>query len=141
MSDFNKIILMGRLTVKPELRYTPSGAAVTTLRMASSDRFKSQSGEEKERVLFIDVNVWQKQAETCAEYLIKGQRVLIEGRLEMRDWETADKQKRRNYEIRANRVIFLEKPKGVAAAAGDETRPLPSDNDAPAMDDDSDIPF
>ena len=58
MSDFNKIILMGRLTIKPELRYTPSGAAVATLRMASSERFKTKSGEEKERTIFIDANVW-----------------------------------------------------------------------------------
>ena len=141
MSDYNKVILMGRLTVKPELRYTPSGAAVATLRLASSERFKTKAGEDKERTLFIDVNVWQRQAETCAEYLVKGQRVMVEGQLEMRDWETADKQKRRNYELRAQRVIFMEKPKGAGAAAGDDDRPMPSDDDAPPMDDDGEIPF
>ena len=140
MSDYNKVIMMGRLTAKPELRFTPSGTAVANLRLASSESFKTQAGEEKERALFIDVVVWQKQAETCAEYLVKGQRVLVEGRLEMRTWETADKQKRTNYEIRTNRVMFLEKPRGGGGAASDD-RPLPDDNDAPAPDDNDDIPF
>lgn len=141
MSDFNKVIIMGRLTAKPELRSTPGGKYVTTLNVASGERFRTKSGEEKEETCFIDVTVWEKQAETCAQYLIKGQKVLVEGRLVMRTWETQAKEKRKTYEIRSQRIVFLEKPKGAAAAA-DGGSPMPTDNDAPpAGDEDDDIPF
>lgn len=139
MSDFNKVIMMGRLTAKPELRFTPGGDAVATLNVACSNNFKTKAGEEKEDTCFIDVNVWRKQAETCAEYLVKGQRVLVEGRLKMRRWETADNQKRKTYEIEATRVMFLEKPKGSGATADGEKPPL--DDAPPAGADDEEIPF
>lgn len=141
MSDFNKVILIGRLTEKPEVRFTSGGSPVTTLRVASGRTFKTKSGEEREETLFIDVTVWGKQAETCGEYLVKGQRVLVEGRLSMRSWETADKQKRTTYEINAQEVRFMEKPRGGGAAAG-EGKPVPSDDEAPLpAGDDDEIPF
>lgn len=141
MSDFNRVILMGRLTAKPELRFTPGGTGVATLRVACSNKFKNKAGEEKEETCFIDVTVWDKQAETCAEYLVKGQRVLVEGRLNMRQWETANKEKRISYDVRASIVRFLEKPRGASAAAGDESAPV-SDSEVPASGaEDEDIPF
>jgi single-strand DNA-binding protein len=141
MSDFNKVILMGRLTAKPELRFTSGGDAVATLRIASSRRFKTKSGDEKEDSVFIDVTVWRKQAETCAEHLVKGQKVLIEGRLTMRQWETQTNEKRTTYEIQAESVSFLDKPRG-ASAGGDSRAPI-SDNDvpAPSSSDEEEIPF
>ncbi len=140
MSDFNKVILMGRLTDKPELRFTPGGDAVATLNVASGRSFKTKSGEEKEDTVFIDVIVWRKQAETCAEYLVKGQKVMIEGRLSMRRWETKEKEKRRTYEIEAQRVIFMEKPRGAAGAekgSGDDL----AERTPPPDDDSEEIPF
>jgi len=140
MSDFNKVIMMGRLTGKPELRFTPGGDAVATLNIASSSKYKTKAGEEKEETCFVDVSVWRKQAQNCADYLVKGQRVLVEGRLKMEKWETANGEKRKTYKIDATNVSFLEKPKG--STAGDDSRPPISDADVPApADDDDEIPF
>jgi single-strand DNA-binding protein len=143
MSDFNKVILMGRLTAKPELRFTSGGLAVATLRVASSRRFKTKAGEEKDDSVFIDVTVWDKRAETCATYLEKGQKVLVEGRLAMRQWTTQTNEKRTTYEISAESVTFLEKSRGASAAS--ESRAQVSDNDVPApaasADDEEEIPF
>jgi single-strand DNA-binding protein len=102
---FNKVIMVGNLTRDPELRYTPQGTAVATLRLAINSRFRS--GEEfKEETLFIDTVVWGKQAETSSQYLSKGRQVLVEGRLQERQWES-DGQKKSKMEIVANTVRFL----------------------------------
>lgn len=90
MSSFNKVILVGNLTRDPELRYTPSGTAVAKLSLAVNRSWRSQSGEDREEVAFVDVDAFGKQAETLGQYLKKGRPVLIEGRLKMDQWE--DKQ-------------------------------------------------
>lgn len=110
MANFNRVFLMGNLTRDPELRYTPSGTAVTNLRIAVNRRYRTQSGEIKEEVAFITVVAWGKQAETCTQFLSKGRPVFVEGRLQMRSWETPDGQKRNVLEVRASRVQFLGKP-------------------------------
>lgn len=102
---FNKVIMVGNLTRDPELRYTPQGTAVGTLRLAINSRIKS-GDEYKEETLFIDAVVWGKQAETCSQYLSKGRQVLVEGRLQERRWES-DGQQRSKMEIVANTVRFL----------------------------------
>lgn len=102
---FNKVILIGNLTKDPELRYTPQGTPVATLRLAVTSRFKS-SDEMKEETLFIDVVVWGKQAESASQYLSKGRPVLVEGRLQERRWET-DGQQRSKMEVVAQTVRFL----------------------------------
>ena len=79
MADLNKVFLMGRLTFDPELRQTPSGTAVTDLRLATNRSWTGQDGERKEETLFIDVTVWDRQAETCCQYLKKGSGVHVEG--------------------------------------------------------------
>ena len=112
---FNKVIMVGNLTQDPELRYTPSGTAVANLRMAVGSKFRS-GDEYKEETLFIDVVVWGKQGETCSQYLSKGRQVLVEGRLQERQWES-DGQKRRKTEIVANTVRFLGK-KGEGESGG-----------------------
>ena len=108
MANFNKVILIGNLTRDPELRYTPSGTAVVNLRLAANHRFKDKSGELKQEACFITVVVWDKQAETCNQYLQKGSSVLVEGRLQSRSWKDNNSGQNRNViEVRADRVVFL----------------------------------
>ena len=109
----NKVILIGRLTRDPELRYTPGGTAVANFDLAVNREF-AKEGEEKAD--FIRIIVWQKQAENCANYLKKGLQVAVEGRLQIRSYETQDGQKRRVAEVVANHVQFLERAKDEASA-------------------------
>ena len=106
MMSLNRVLLIGNLTKDPELRYTPSGTPVATVRIAVNSSFKSQSGERKEETCFVNVVVWSRQAETCNQYLKKGRAVFVEGRLISRSWE-AEGQKRSTMEVRADRVQFL----------------------------------
>jgi single stranded DNA-binding protein (ssb) len=89
-ASLNKVFLMGNLTRPPELRYTPSGTAVADLRLAVNRNYTTQSGEKRDEVCFLTVVVWGKQAESCGEYLDKGSPIMVEGRLQTRDWETKD---------------------------------------------------
>lgn len=108
MIEVNKVFLSGRLTQDPELRYTPSGVAVTTLRMAVNTTFFPKDSEKREEVCYINVSVWRKRAESCVEYLRKGSPIFVEGRLQSRSWETQDGQKRTTIEVQSDRVQFLE---------------------------------
>ena len=117
MASFNRVLLMGNLTKDPELRYTPQGTAVANLRMAINRKFKSKTGELKEEVCFITAVVWNKQAETCNQYLHKGSPLFVEGRLQSRSWEDASGQKKSVIEVRAERVQFLGSPSGKAQNA------------------------
>ena len=110
MASLNKVFLIGNLTKDPELRYTPQGTAVANLRLAINRRFKDRNGEQKEEVCFVTAVVWDKQAETCNQYLRKGRPVFVEGRLQSRSWEDASGQKRNVLEVRAERVQFLGMP-------------------------------
>jgi len=107
MANLNRVFLIGNLTRDPELRYTPSGMAVSNLRLAVNHRFKDRSGELKQDTCFINVVVWDKQAETCNQYLQKGRSVLIEGRLQSRSWQDNEGKNRSVIEVRADRVVFL----------------------------------
>ncbi len=108
MASYNKVLLMGNLTRDPELRYTPSGTAVANLRMAVNRRYKDKNQELKEETCFITAVVWNKQAETCNQYLHKGSSVFVEGRLQSRSWEDAATGKNRSViEVRAERVQFM----------------------------------
>jgi single-strand DNA-binding protein len=107
MANFNKVLLIGNLTKDPELRYTPQGTAVVNLRLAVNRRFKDRNQELKEETCFVTAVVWDKQAETCNQYLHKGSPVFIEGRLQSRSWEDNTGQKRYVIEVRAERVQFL----------------------------------
>lgn len=110
MADLNKVFLMGRLTFDPELRYTPSGSAVTDLRMATSRTWTGKDGDRKEETLFIDVTVWDRQAENCCQYLRKGSGVHIEGSLKMDTWDDKTTgEKRSKIRVQAERVQFLDR--------------------------------
>jgi len=102
----NKIIITGNLTKDPELRYTPQGKAVTTLRIASSRKYK-----DKEEICFVGAVVWGKCAENCNSYLKKGSPVFIEGRLQSRSWEGQDGKKQYATEIVAENIQFLNRTK------------------------------
>jgi len=107
MASLNKVFLMGNLTRDPELRYIPSGTAVTSFTIAVNRIYNSPAGERKEEVCFVRVVVWGRMAEVCGEYLSKGSPVFVEGRLQSRSWEAPDGQKRSTIEVIANNVQFL----------------------------------
>jgi single-strand DNA-binding protein len=106
----NNCVLIGRLTRDPELRYTPNGVAVANFDLAVDRPTTNQQGERE--VDFIRIVAWQKQAENCANYLKKGRLVAVEGRLQIRNYETQDGQKRKAAEVVASFVQFLEKAQG-----------------------------
>jgi len=128
---FNKAILVGRLCNDPELRYTPSGVAVANFRLAVDRQFTNQQGERETD--FIDIVAWKQDAEFAANYLGKGRLVLIDGRIQVRNWTTNDGQKRRNVEVVADRVRGLDRPReGQAPGEQSEPRqPSPADEAAP----------
>lgn len=107
MASLNRVLLIGNLTRDPELRYIPSGTAVTTFTLAVNRVYKTPSGEKKEDVSFIRVVVWGKMGETCAEYLKKGSSCFVEGRLQSRSWDAPDGQKKSITEVNALNVQFL----------------------------------
>ncbi|NLW56117.1 MAG: single-stranded DNA-binding protein [Firmicutes bacterium] len=103
----NHVILIGRLTRDPELRYTPNGVAVANFTLAVDRPFTNQAGEREAD--FIPIVVWQKLAETCANHLHKGRLVAVDGRLQIRSYETQDGQRRRVAEVVAGSVQFLDR--------------------------------
>ncbi len=109
MANFNKVMLMGRLTRDPELRFTPNGAAVASFGLAVNRRYK-QGEEMKEEVCFVEITVWGKQGENCAQYLHKGSNAFIEGHLRFHTWEADGGQKRSKLDVMANTVQFLDRP-------------------------------
>ncbi|OGX06530.1 MAG: hypothetical protein A2Z88_04580 [Omnitrophica WOR_2 bacterium GWA2_47_8] len=126
MASLNKVFLIGNLTRDPELRYTPSGVAVTNLGLAVNRRFRDKSGEIKEDVCFLTVTVWDKQAEACSQHLHKGSPIFVEGVLQSRTWETTDGQKRSTIDVRAERVQFLGTFKSATGGATPATAGTPS---------------
>ena len=128
MASFNKVLLMGNLTRKPELRYTPGGQAVCDIGLAVNRRY-SVNGQDKEEVCFVDIVVWAKQAEACSEYLFKGSSLFVEGRLQLDMWESKEGQRRSRLRVVAQRVQFLGRPRGekAAAATGEVSEELPEE--------------
>lgn len=114
MASLNKVLLIGNLTRDPELRYIPSGSAVTSFTVAVNRVYKLQTGEKKEETSFVRIVVWGRMAETCGEYLKKGSPVFVEGRLQSRSWDGPDGQKRSTMEVVAMNVQFLRGPGGPA---------------------------
>lgn len=103
----NRVVLIGRLTKEPDLRYTPSGTAVAKLTIAVDRR---QVKDREKEVDFIDIVAWQKQAENCANYLVKGQLIAVDGRLQIRSYEDNQGIRRKAAEVVAETVKFLSKP-------------------------------
>ena len=149
MASLNKVLLIGNLTQDPELRRIPSGTAVSTLRLAVSESFQNKSGERVERTVFLDVDVWDRQAENCQQYLSKGSPIFVEGRLQMDQWDDKETgQKRSRLKVRADRVQFLSGPRrdgavrdAAAAAPAAASAPAAFEEPLSKPADDEEIPF
>ncbi|BCV23863.1 single-stranded DNA-binding protein [Gelria sp. Kuro-4] len=120
----NRVILIGRLTRDPELRYTAAGVPVARFTLAVDRSFTNQQGQRETD--FIDIVVWRRQAEICTNNLSKGRLVAVEGRLQIRSYETQDGQKRRAAEVVADSVQFLDWPKAAVGAGGGQSSGSPS---------------
>ena len=108
--SINKVILIGNLGKDPEVKYTPQGTPVAKLTIATNERFKDKAGDWQDRTEWHNVVLWQRLAEIAGEYLKKGGKVFIEGRLQTRSWEDQQGQKRYTTEIVASTVQFLGSP-------------------------------
>ncbi|MDP8905421.1 MAG: single-stranded DNA-binding protein [Chloroflexota bacterium] len=148
--SLNKCMIIGNLGRDPEMRYTPSGQAVTQFTVAVNRNYKDAQGERVEETEWFRVVTWGQQAEFAAEYLRKGNKVYVEGRLQTRQWEGQDGQKRYTTELVANTIQNLERrPRDDSADAGGEqfqrARPAPATSGRPAAsatnDDYDDLPF
>jgi len=128
---YHKIILVGNLGRDPEMKYTPSGAAVTSMNVAVNDDYTNGDGERVKRTIWIRVSAWGKQAESCNNYLSKGKKVLVEGRLvadpqtgNPRIWTRQDGTPGSSFEVRAQTVRFLSGKDEGAQDVGDEDIPF-----------------
>jgi len=147
----NKVILVGRLGKDPETRYTSSGQAVCNFSLATDETYKDRAGERQKRTEWHRIVVWAKQAEIAQQYLHKGSLIYLEGRIQTRQWDDREGQKRTTVEIVANNFRMLGgRGDAAAAAAGagtgsaeaDVQTPAPAAEDAPAPEvSDEDIPF
>jgi len=150
-ANINRVVLVGNLTRDPELRHTPSGTAVCSLRLAVNTRRKDgATGEWTEKPNYFDVTVWGNQGENCAQYLSRGRPVGVDGRLEWREWEAQDGSKRQAVEVIADNVQFLggrgDGEGGGAREGGGEPQFVPAGAQTGRADDfpvgaDDDIPF
>jgi single-strand DNA-binding protein len=132
MSNLNKVMLIGRLTRDPEMRYTPSGQPVTSFSIATNRYSGGGEGEKREFTDYHNIVAWnigrRNLAEVVAQYTKKGSLVYVEGRLQTRSWDGQDGQKRRTTEVVANEVQFLEsRSAGGGGGSFDETPPPPDD--------------
>lgn len=118
--SINRVVIVGRLTRDPELRSLPSGSSVCSLRIACNSTRKDAEGERIERPNYFDVSVFGPAADSVANYMRRGSRVGVDGRLEWREWETADQQKRQAVGIVADTVQFLDSPRGGSGEQGPE---------------------
>lgn len=154
MASFNRVILLGNMTRDPELRYIPSGTAVTEIGLAVNDRRKGANGEWIEETTFVDVTLWGRTAEVATEYLSKGSPVLIEGRLKLDSWQDKDGQKRNKLRVIGERMQMLAskgqggggKPAARGASYDDSEYGAPADSygepsGAGAQPPEDDIPF
>jgi len=114
----NKVILVGRLGQNPELRYTPSGAAVANFSLATNETWVDKSGQKQERTEWHRIVVWGKLAELCGQYLAKGRQAYVEGRLQTRQWQDKDGQTKYTTEIQAQTIQFLGATAAGAGAGG-----------------------
>jgi len=132
MAGLNKVMIIGNVGTEPEMRYTANGNPVTTFRIATSRTFTSPDGERREETEWFNVVTWARLAETCSQFLQKGRRAYVEGRLRTRSWEGQDGQRRFRTEIIANTVLFLDRAQGA---------PLPEEEPTHEVSEPDDLPF
>src|SRR6266576_4261930 len=144
MGSVNKVILVGNLGRDAELRYTPGGAAVATLNLATTEVWNDKGGQRQEKTEWHRIVLWGKQAESLQEYLTKGKQIYVEGRLQTRQWDDKDGNKRYTTEIRGDKIVLLGGGGGARGASVDRSgASMPHVGDEPAMEPmtDDDIPF
>jgi single-strand DNA-binding protein len=122
MGSVNKVILVGNLGRDAELRYTPGGAAVATLNMATTETWTDKGGQRQEKTEWHRVVFWGKVAESLTEYLTKGKQVYVEGRLETRQWNDKDGNKRYTTEIKGDKIVLLGSAGGGGGRGGGVSR-------------------
>ena len=120
MAGLNKVMIIGNVGADPEMRYTADGNAMTSFRVATNRNYTGPDGERREETEWFSIVTWRKLAEQCSQYLQKGRRVYVEGRLRTRSWDTPEGQRRYRTEVVADRVLFLDRAQGV---------PLPEDHE------------
>jgi single-strand DNA-binding protein len=155
-SNINRVVLTGNLTRDPELRSLPSGMSVCSLRLAVNTRRKGASGDWEDKPNYFDVTVWGAQGENCNRFLSKGRPIALDGRLEWREWETQEGQKRQAIDIIADTVQFLSSPRDdagggngggftprsdIPADTGDFAAAPAGGGSGPSAPADDDIPF
>jgi single-strand DNA-binding protein len=131
--DLNRAMIIGNVTRDPEVRTTSSGQSVASFGVATNHVWKDAAGNKQEKAEFHNIVAWAKLAEICAQYLTKGRKIYVEGRLQTREWEGQDGAKRTRTEIIAENMIMLERG-GAPAAGGQPTyvRPEPTSSPAPS---------
>lgn len=137
MAGVNKVILVGNLGRDPEVRYTKSGQAVASFSIATSEKWTGKDGNREERTEWHRITAWGKLGEICGEYLSKGKQVYIEGKLQTREWEDKDGNKRQTTEVVANNMVMLSQAGGAQGGSGGYSEPSGGPDDF----EDDDIPF
>ena len=118
MAGLNKVMIIGNVGTDPEMRFTPNGNPVTSFRLATSRTYTTVEGERKQETEWFDVVTWNRLAENCNQFLTKGQRAYVEGRLRTRSWDGQDGQRHSRIEIIAKRVLFLDRKSGSSSSEG-----------------------
>jgi len=123
MASFNKVIIAGNLTRDPEMRYTPKGTAVASFGLATNRKWKTETGEMKEEVTFVDIDAFGRQAEVIAQYMKKGRPLLVEGRLKLNEWEDKNThQKVSKLRVVLESFSFIDSNRGESAMASEAQR-------------------
>jgi len=144
MANLNKVLLMGNMTRDPELRYLQSGTAVCDFGIAVNRKWKSQSGEQKDEVCFVDVTFFGRMAEVISEYMKKGRPIFVEGRLRLDSWTSKDGQKRSKLSVVGENMQFLDFKAGGEGGGGGRQAPaqdVQHENEDKFDVDDETIPF
>src|SRR5713101_8454084 len=141
MGSVNKVILVGNLGRDAELRYTPSGAAVSKFSIATTEVWNDKAGQRQERTEWHNIDLWGKQAETLTEYLVKGKQVYVEGRLQTDEYTDKEGVKRKSTKVRCERVVLLGGGRGATTARAEGAVAVPSGAESVEPLTDDDIPF
>jgi single-strand DNA-binding protein len=151
MLEMNKVFLIGNLTQDPEVRSLTSGTPVAEFGLAVNRRYRDRNGERQEETLFIQVESWGRLAEFCGDWLKKGRRVFVEGRLRLDSWETKDGSKRSRIKVRADRIQFADlrpvdtgdeaSPRRDKTSQGEPSKDTAESKEAESNATDDDLPF
>ncbi|MQG18519.1 MAG: single-stranded DNA-binding protein [SAR202 cluster bacterium] len=134
----NKTMIIGNVGSDPEMRYTPNGSAVTSFSVATSRRYTTSSGEQKEETDWFRVSAWNKLAETCNQYVVKGMKVYVEGRVSTNAWTDQEGQSRASLEINCNNIEFLSR---INSDQNNNDNFQSNNNDSQDIDNPEDLPW